>query len=384
MNYDVILFDLDGTMIDSADGIYHCVRHTLKTLNRPELSEADLLRFIGPPLEWGFEQVAGLSAAEAVTATDIYRDEYVKEGQYRATLYRGIKPLLNELKEAGVKLVMATHKALPYAESIADRLGILPCFDYITGPGKDHQPITKEQMIDNALAYLNYTDKSRVLFVGDGMYDAEGADLAHVDFALATYGFGYKSAEECPYPTVLAFDNADALRIFLFAKPYAVKDLLEISHNCMVCGIDNPHSLKARYYVLEDDRVLGVFHPTQNHVSYPGRMHGGVISTILDETIGRAMSPFDTENQAVTMSLEVKFLKPVPIWQEVKAISWAVRDSKLYFEGAGELLLADGTVAARGTGRYRKVKSTYIGGEAEEDELFVEKTADDPEFFNLL
>ena len=128
-----------------------------------------------------------------------------------------------------------------------------------------------------------------------------------------------------------------------------------ISRMCLVCGRDNPAGLKARFYELEDGELLGVFQPQEVHQSYPGRLHGGIASTVLDETIGRAMNIANPDEWGVTVELTVRFRKPVPLDEEIHAIARITRDSKRIFEGTGEIVLADGTVAVEASGKYMKM-----------------------------
>jgi uncharacterized protein (TIGR00369 family) len=128
-----------------------------------------------------------------------------------------------------------------------------------------------------------------------------------------------------------------------------------ISRMCLVCGTDNPAGLKARFYELENGELLGLFQPQEVHQSYPGRLHGGIASTVLDETIGRAVNIADPDAWGVTVELTVRFLKPVPLDEEIRAIARITRDSRRIFEGSGEIVLADGTVAVRASGKYMKL-----------------------------
>jgi acyl-coenzyme A thioesterase PaaI-like protein len=128
-----------------------------------------------------------------------------------------------------------------------------------------------------------------------------------------------------------------------------------VSRMCMVCGRDNPYSLKARFYELDGGELLGVFEAMPEHQSYPGRMHGGVASAMLDETIWRAVSIGKPDVWGVTVELTVRFRKPVPLDQEIRVVGRITKDSSRLFEGTGELLLADGTVAVEASGRYMKM-----------------------------
>ena len=148
---------------------------------------------------------------------------------------------------------------------------------------------------------------------------------------------------------------------------------------CLVCGRDNPYGLHARFYELApaetagagattepaDARagadspatgreLLGLFQVREEHQSYPGRLHGGISSTILDETIGRAILLLQPGAWGVTVEFTVRFRKPVPLDEEVRCVARITRDTSRIFEGSGEILLADGSVAVEGSGRYIK------------------------------
>jgi acyl-coenzyme A thioesterase PaaI-like protein len=124
---------------------------------------------------------------------------------------------------------------------------------------------------------------------------------------------------------------------------------------CAVCGLDNPLSLKARFYELDNGELLGVFMPRQEHQGYPGRMHGGIASAAIDETIGRAINILEPGTWGVTLTLSVRFRKPVPLDREMRAIARITSDSSRIFEGTGEIVLDDGTIAVEASGSYMKL-----------------------------
>ena len=145
-----------------------------------------------------------------------------------------------------------------------------------------------------------------------------------------------------------------------------------VSRMCMVCGNENTAGLKARFYELEGGELLGIFQPAEIHQSYPGRLHGGISSAILDETIGRAANVNDPEAWGVTVELTVRFRKPVPIDGEIRAIGRITRDSRRIFEGTGEIVLPDGTVAVEATGKYMKMPIDKIADGDFSAEWFVD------------
>ena len=140
-----------------------------------------------------------------------------------------------------------------------------------------------------------------------------------------------------------------------------------ISRMCLVCGADNPFGLQARFYELEAETVgaggaeaggaelLGIFTVREEHQSYPGRLHGGISSAILDETIGRAITVAHPGVWAVTAELTLRYRKPLPLTGEIRAVGRVTRDTRRLFEGTGEILLDDGTVAVEASGKYLKM-----------------------------
>ena len=134
-----------------------------------------------------------------------------------------------------------------------------------------------------------------------------------------------------------------------------VTGVQNVSRMCAVCGKENPNSLKGRFLELDDGELLGLFTPLTEHQGYPGRVHGGICSTMLDETIGRAINILDPSVWGVTVELAVRYRKPVPLDGEVRAVGRITRDSRRLFEGSGEIVLPDGSVAVEATGKYMKL-----------------------------
>ena len=138
---------------------------------------------------------------------------------------------------------------------------------------------------------------------------------------------------------------------------------------CFVCGERNIAGLHVRFYEQADGSLLAKFTGAEHHQSYPGRMHGGVITALLDETIGRAiMINYGEAIWGVTVQLNVRFLKPVPLGVPLSAVGRITLDRSRIFEGTGELYLPDGTVAADCEGKYIKMDITKIADFDEERE----------------
>lgn len=149
-----------------------------------------------------------------------------------------------------------------------------------------------------------------------------------------------------------------------------VRSAQNISRMCMVCGVENSAGLHARFYELDNDELVGVFAPQEEHQGYPGRLHGGIASTILDETIGRTINITDPDAWGVTIELTVRYRKPVPLGGDVMAHARITKDSGRIFEGSGEIRLEDGSVAVEARGRYLRLPIDKIADGDFESEWF--------------
>jgi uncharacterized protein (TIGR00369 family) len=142
---------------------------------------------------------------------------------------------------------------------------------------------------------------------------------------------------------------------------------------CFVCGESNPAGVHVRFYEQEDGSLLARFKGSDHHQGYPGRMHGGVITAIMDETMGRAIMIAHGEAiWGVTGELAVRFRKPVPLGVELTAVGRIVSEKSRTFEGTGELYLPDGSLAVEGSGKYVKLDISRIADfDAEREEWYI-------------
>ena len=153
---------------------------------------------------------------------------------------------------------------------------------------------------------------------------------------------------------------------------YAVCKAQDVSKMCAVCGRENSLSLGARFFQLDNDELLCVFTPRQEHQGYPGRMHGGIATAAVDETIGRAIDALEPGTWGVTVSITVRFRKPVPLDEENRAIGRITSNSSRLFEGTGEILLPDGTVAVEASGTYMKLPLHRIAEGDVNEQIFAD------------
>jgi acyl-coenzyme A thioesterase PaaI-like protein len=147
------------------------------------------------------------------------------------------------------------------------------------------------------------------------------------------------------------------------------------SHMCFVCGVDNDAGLHAHFYQVDDRTCVGRFLPNENHQGYPGRVHGGVISAMLDETLGRAVWG-DAKTWGVTAELTVRYKAPVPLGEMLTVVGRITYERRRLFKAEGELLTADGTVAVEANGTYVKLDLDQILEEGSDEpdtslELFI-------------
>lgn len=152
------------------------------------------------------------------------------------------------------------------------------------------------------------------------------------------------------------------------------------SKMCLVCGLKNSLGLKASFYELENKELVGVFKPIEEHQGYPGRLHGGIVSAVLDETIGRAIFiNYEEDVWFVSVEFSVHFKKPVPLDEEIKVRARVAKEKNRIYEGTGEIILKSGDVAAEGYGKYMKLPIDKIADfDYEEQEWRVVKCEKDP------
>lgn len=154
---------------------------------------------------------------------------------------------------------------------------------------------------------------------------------------------------------------------------------------CFVCGLKNSFGLHSSFYELENGELMAVFSPGEEHQGYPGRLHGGIAATILDETMGRAVMMDKTDEYwGVTIEFSSRYRKPVPIDSKVRVIARITKNSSRIFEGTGEIILEDGTVAVEGKGKYLKLALSKIADfNADEQEWKVIDSPDDPDHVSI-
>lgn len=190
MKIHTILFDLDGTLTDSGEGIMNAVRYTLERYEKAA-TEEELRSFIGPPLQTQFEQFLKVSEEEGKRAVSIYREYYTKRGIYENKVYPGIPDVLKQLKQAGFRLCIATSKPEKFAVQIAEHFNFAQYFDRIGGALMDGNRTKKREVIEYVLTEEQIGDQREgILMVGDRKHDICGAKQTGLRSMGVLYGYG--------------------------------------------------------------------------------------------------------------------------------------------------------------------------------------------------
>lgn len=213
--YDTVFFDLDGTIIDSGEGVSNSVLYALEKFGINETRE-NALRFIGPPLADSFKDFYGFDDEKATKGIEIYREYYREKGIFECYLYDGIRELLIKLKENGYKVVLCTSKPEEYAHRVLRFFEIFDLFDHACGATMDEKTRATK---DEVMAYAFETSgaqREKTLMVGDRKFDINSACKFGLDSVGVTFGYG--SEEE--------LKSAGATYIVDSAKE--IENLLEI------------------------------------------------------------------------------------------------------------------------------------------------------------
>lgn len=187
--YELVIFDLDGTLADTSEGIINAHRYANAQMNRERPEEQELRHIIGASLLDTYIYQFGYQRCEAEKAVRIYRDWYGKYGVKEAELYQNIDELLQILYHKGCKLAVATLKAENLAREVLANLGIDHFFNLIHGVDTKDR-LSKCDLINMCISELE-CEKAASILVGDSMHDMAGAEEAGIDFVGVTYGFGH-------------------------------------------------------------------------------------------------------------------------------------------------------------------------------------------------
>ena len=214
MSYRVALFDLDGTLTDSAPGITHSVRYAMEQMGKPLAPDRDLRCFIGPPLLYSFENYLGLSPEDSQRAVDLYRVCYRAGAMLECGVYDGVRETLAELNRRGIVCVLATCKPHEFACRIVEHFDLAKYLAFISGPEMDGTRNEKHEVIAYAMEKLGIPSPDSVLMVGDRRDDVVGAERCNMACIGVEWGFGTREELEAAGAMQVISKPEELLRFF--------------------------------------------------------------------------------------------------------------------------------------------------------------------------
>lgn len=187
--FKYILFDFDGTLVDSSEGIFKSLTYAFENMGHGTPSEELLKKFVGPPLHYSFTNFCGFSSEHAYEMTDKYRERYKVKGYLENRVYDGIPEMLEKLQNEGYILGTASSKPIKFIDDICTQRDIKKYFAHIGGTQFDNIKESKTVVIENAMKALG-GNKSNTLMVGDRLFDIQGAHEAGIPCCAVLFGFG--------------------------------------------------------------------------------------------------------------------------------------------------------------------------------------------------
>ena len=214
-NYDIILFDLDGTLTDPKLGIVNSIQYSLNYFGINEDETESLVKFIGPPLKESFMEYYGFDEGKAVLAIEKYREYFSSKGIFENVVYPTIPKLLEELASSGKKLLVATSKPTQFAQRILDFFNLNRYFHFTSGSNLDGSRTRKSEVIEFALTECRWGANKNVVMVGDRKHDIIGAKELGIDSIGVLYGYGSRHELEEENPTHIVDNVADLRKVLL-------------------------------------------------------------------------------------------------------------------------------------------------------------------------
>ena len=211
--YKYIIFDLDGTLLDTSEGLVKSIDYTLDIMGYPQISDEEKYSFIGPPIKDSLKNKFNLSEEDADFSTNVFRDRYKNYNLYEAKLYDGITELLELLKFNNINMSVATYKREDCAISLLEYFKLKKYFGIIKGADYLNK-MSKVDIIEACLIYKNIS-KNQTLIIGDSESDYIYSKKISIDFLGVTYGFGFKKENINNYKNITLVDSVYEIETFL-------------------------------------------------------------------------------------------------------------------------------------------------------------------------
>lgn len=214
-DYSYVLFDLDGTIIDSSEGIVSSFIYALSKFGIEEKPGEHMRRIIGPPLSQSFKSFYGFNDEDTALAVKYYREVFKAGLMLKNTLYPGMVELFDELRKNGKKVIVATSKPEIFVRPILEDLGILDKFDFIAGSIIGDVRVDKGEIIDYIIGEMGISDRRECVMIGDRDRDITGAIDVGVDAIGVLHGFGSREELEGAGCSIIAADAYELRDILL-------------------------------------------------------------------------------------------------------------------------------------------------------------------------
>lgn len=219
LQYQTVLFDLDGTLTDPGLGITNSIQYAMEQLGMEKPPREELYQFIGPPLLEEFQKVYGVDRAVSEEMLRHFRVYFEEKGLYENRPYEGVLDMLSRLQESACRLVLATSKPEPFADMILQHFGMRSYFSTVAGSTLDETRTDKAAVIAYALDKAGITDRSRCVMVGDRKHDVFGARANGLPALGVLYGYGSRQELQEAGALLLAETVAEIPELLLFRQP---------------------------------------------------------------------------------------------------------------------------------------------------------------------
>lgn len=216
-NYKNVIFDLDGTLTDSKEGIIDSLNYSLEYFGI-KLEREKLAKYIGEPLFKIYKEVLNTESKEKIDfAVSLYRKKFEDEGMYKNRVYDGVYELLESLNKNGKNIFLATIKPTKFAQKILEHFSLMKYFKYVQGTEMDGSNASKEELINSILLKFNI-EKNSVVMVGDRKSDFDGAEIHSIDSIIVCYGYIEENEKKLINPTFFVESVSELKKILIGAE----------------------------------------------------------------------------------------------------------------------------------------------------------------------
>lgn len=212
MKKKYVLFDLDGTLTDSQDGIMNAIEYALESYGIRVKDRDSLRPFLGPPLSESMQKYCGFDSVKAVEAVEKFREHYNTKGKFENKVYPGVESMLKAVQGAGCRLYVATSKPEQVAREILEHFGLAGYFDYIGGATPDDSRVKKSDVVRYVMETAGISKPDEAVMVGDRKHDILGAKENGLEAVGVLYGYGDRQELEAAGADYLAEQAEEIIR----------------------------------------------------------------------------------------------------------------------------------------------------------------------------